>query len=205
MAKRQDAKELPEAFEPGPPDEIPEGVVAEPEPPAEPVTDAGTDEAAALAAELDALKDRHLRLAAEFDNFRRRTARERLELRARAQADLVAELVDELDDLGRVADLDPATSSARDIIAGIELVERKVLKQLEAAGLERIAEPGVPFDPQQHEAIGAVPAERPEDDHTVATILQVGYRFGGQLLRPARVQVRLWSEPDAEDAAAGES
>jgi molecular chaperone GrpE len=102
-------------------------------------------------------------------------------------------LVDAVDDLGRVAHLDASATAASDIIAGVELVERKLLRLLTSAGLERVAETDVPFDPNQHEAIGMVPAERPEQDHTVATVLQVGYRFGGQLLRAARVQVRIWS------------
>lgn len=146
------------------------------------------------------LQDRYLRLAAEYDNFRKRTARERLELRTRAQADLASALLEALDDLGRVAHLDPQTAAAADVIAGVELVERKVLRQLEAAGLERIVESGVPFDPNLHEAIAQAPADAPEQDHTVAAVFQVGYRFGGQLLRPARVQVRVWSGEEAPGA-----
>jgi molecular chaperone GrpE len=73
-----------------------------------------------------------------------------------------------------------------------------MLRQLEQAGLERIAAVNVPFDPNIHEAIMQVPAESPDQDHTVALVLQTGYRFGRQLLRPARVQVRVWSgESDA--------
>jgi molecular chaperone GrpE len=79
------------------------------------------------------------------------------------------------------------------VIAGVELVERKVLKQLEVAGLERIGAVDVPFDPNVHEAIAQAPAAAADQDHTVAAIFQVGYRFAGQLLRPARVQVRIWS------------
>jgi molecular chaperone GrpE len=155
-----------------------------------------------LVAELDELRDRYLRLAAEYDNFRKRTGRERLDLRSRAQAELVGTLLDALDDLGRVAHLDPATTAGSDVIAGVELVERKLLRLLAAAGLERVTEPDVPFDPNQHEAIGMVPADRPELDHTVGTVAQVGYRFAGQLLRPARVLVRVRSG-DTSDADAG--
>jgi molecular chaperone GrpE len=151
-----------------------------------------------LVAELDELRDRYLRMAAEYDNFRKRNARERLELRTRAQGELVRTLLDAVDDLGRVAHLDPAATTGADVIAGVELVERKLLRLLTTAGLERVGDTGVPFDPNQHEAIGMVPAERPEQDHTVGIVAQVGYRFGGQLLRPARVLVRIWS-----DAAGG--
>jgi molecular chaperone GrpE len=171
---------------------IPESVEA-----AEQAADAGVvppieGAAAGAAAELAELNDKYLRLAAEFDNYRKRTGRERLELRTRAQADLIAQLIDALDDLGRVAHLDAATAKPRDVIAGVELAERKMLRQLEAAGLERISAVDVPFDPNQHEAVAQAPAETPEQDHTVAAVFQVGYRFGGQLLRAARVQVRLW-------------
>jgi molecular chaperone GrpE len=152
-----------------------------------------------LAAELADLNDRYLRLAAEYENYRKRTGRERLELRGRAQGDLVAMLIDALDDLGRVAHLIPETTTAGDVIAGVELVERKLLKQLETAGLERIAQADVPFDPNLHEAIAQVAAGDPSQDHTVSDVLQTGYRFGGQLLRPARVRVRVWSGESGAD------
>ena len=145
-----------------------------------------------LEAELEGMKDRHLRVVAEYDNFRKRTSRERTETWKRAQADVVSQLLDALDDLGRVADLDAKTTSAGDVIRGVELVERKLLRELESAGLERVGELGESFDPHIHEAVGSLPAESPEHDHTVGSVLQTGYRFGGTLLRPARVQVKMW-------------
>jgi molecular chaperone GrpE len=69
------------------------------------------------------------------------------------------------------------------------LVDKKLRKELEAAGLERIDPAGQPFDPAWHEAVSAVLPERPEQDHTVAATFQIGYRFRGSLVRPARVQV----------------
>jgi molecular chaperone GrpE len=204
MRKKRPAKDVP--IDEAAPDtataDQPEPVAAEPKPsePPPPALEApGVEQ---LVAELDELRDRYLRMAAEYDNFRKRTARERLDLRSRAQAELVGTLLDALDDLGRVAHLDPAATPAGDVIAGVELVERKLLRLLSGAGLERVADPDIPFDPNQHEAIGTVPAERPELDHTVDTIAQAGYRFGGQLLRPARVLVRLWSDEAANADAA---
>jgi len=146
----------------------------------------------ALEAELTELKDRYLRLAAEYDNFRKRTAREREDLRTRSQADLARRLLDALDDLGRVAHLDPAATAAADVIAGVELVERKVLRDLGGAGLEPVSRTDVPFDPEMHEAIATLPTDDERQDHTVAAVFQVGYRFNGMLLRPARVQVRTF-------------
>jgi molecular chaperone GrpE len=151
---------------------------------------------AALEAELAELKDRHLRLAADYDNFRKRANRERDELRTRGQADLVRLLIEELDDLGRVAHLDPVATAAADIIAGIELVERKFQRELGAAGMVVINAVDVPFDPNVHEAVTTIPTDDEAQDHTVAAVLQVGYRFNGTLLRPARVQVRLYTPAD---------
>lgn len=155
-----------------------------------------------LSEELEQLKDQRLRLAAEFDNFKKRTQRERTEMWSRAQAEVVAGLLDGLDDLGRVAHLDPATTTARDVLAGIELVERKLLRVLTGAGLERLGAEGEAFDPNAHEAVSTAPAPTAEQDHTVASVLQPGYRFGGALLRPARVMVYVWQEPQPSDPPA---
>ena len=139
------------------------------------------------------LRDKYLRLAAEFDNYRKRTTRERAETGARAQADLVRHITDSLDDLGRVIAVDPASTDARSVIEGVDLVAKKLLKALTAAGLEVIDPVNQTFDPAFHEAVATEPALSPEDDHVVSQVFQPGYRFGGQLLRPARVVVRQWS------------
>jgi molecular chaperone GrpE len=159
------------------------------------VAEAG-ERVAALEAELAELKDRYLRLAADYDNFRKRANRERDELRLRSQAELVRRLIEELDDLGRVAHLDPAATAAADVISGIELVERKFLRELGAAGMVVINTVDVPFDPAVHEAVTTIPTDDEAKDHTVAAVFQVGYRFNGTLLRPARVQVRMLTPAD---------
>ncbi|HEV8599887.1 MAG TPA: nucleotide exchange factor GrpE [Gemmatimonadales bacterium] len=132
--------------------------------------------------------DRHLRLAAEFDNFRKRVARERLELVDRAQAALVMKLLDILDDIDRIVASDPNTPVPA-LLEATLLVDKKLRKELETAGLERIDPAGEPFDPSWHEAVSVVPPGSPAQDHTVAATFQVGYRFKGNLVRPARVQV----------------
>jgi molecular chaperone GrpE len=140
------------------------------------------------------LRDKYLRLAAEFDNYRKRTTRERAEAGARAQGELVRHIVDSLDDLGRVIAVDPAATDARSVVQGVDLVAKKLLKALTAAGLEIIDPVDQTFDPAVHEAVATEPALSPEDDHVVSQVFQPGYRFGGQLLRPARVVVRQWSQ-----------
>ena len=141
-----------------------------------------------LESEVAELKDRHLRLAAEFDNYRKRINRERSELSDRAQASFVAKLLDVLDDMDRLVASDPATplSSLR---AGLSAVDRKLSKELEDAGVERIDPVGTPFDPSQHEAVSTVPAPDRSLDQQVSATFAPGYRFKGVLVRPARVQV----------------
>jgi len=138
--------------------------------------------------ELAELRDRHVRLAAEYDNFRKRAAKERLELTDRAQAALAGKLLDVLDDLDRVES--GGQLSENDVVQqALILIERKLRKELEAAGLERLDPVGMPFDPSLHEAVSVLPAPDPSKDHTVSATFQAGYRFKGSLLRPARVQV----------------
>jgi molecular chaperone GrpE len=148
---------------------------------------------ARLEEEVAALKDKHLRLAAEYDNFRKRAQKERTELWGKAQADLIQRLVDALDDLSRFAHVDPAQTDAKTIHDGVDLVERKIWKELEAAGVRRIDQVGVPFDPNLHEAVTTAPADDPSKDHRVGAVLQAGYQLGGALIRPARVVVLTWS------------
>jgi molecular chaperone GrpE len=143
-------------------------------------------------AQLNEQIDKYLRLAAEYDNYRKRSMKERAEAASRGQAELVSKIVDAIDDLSRFAHIDPASTDAQTLHKGIELVEQKMLKALGAAGLEVINPLDQTFDPTLHEAVATEPALSPEDDHTVARVFQPGYRFNGQLLRPARVVVKQW-------------
>jgi len=142
-------------------------------------------------AELAQATDRLLRVAAEFDNFRKRTERERSELVARSQAEIVSRIIDVLDDLERVAHYDANTPTAS-LLEGVQLVEKKMRTVLQAAGLEAIEALGVVFDPLLMEALAMTPAEDPEEDDVVSDIFQAGYRFRGHLVRPARVRVKKY-------------
>jgi molecular chaperone GrpE len=142
---------------------------------------------------LDEQRDRYLRLAAEYENFRKRTQKERAESGARAQADIIKQLLDSLDDLSRFSHLDPAATDPATLVHGIDLVEKKLRKALNASGLELIDALDQPFDPTVHEAVATEPALSSEDDNMVARVYQPGYRFNGQLLRPARVVVKQWN------------
>src|SRR5437879_4541781 len=165
------------------------------EPPAEAV--------ARLEREVADLKDKYLRLAAEYDNFRKRALKERTDAWEKAQADLVLRLVDALDDLARFAHVDPAQTDAKTIHDGVDMVERKMWKVLEAAGVTRVDQVGVPFDPHVHEAVTTRPADHPAKDHTVGAVLQPGYRMGDALIRPARVIVLQWQGGEARGSGDG--
>ena len=143
--------------------------------------------------QLDEQRDKYLRLAAEYDNFRKRMARERTEASARGQAELIRHIMDALDDLARFAHVDPDAAEAKTVVQGVEMVERKLLKALQTAGLMIVNPVNESFNPELHEAVATEPAASTEDDHVVSRVFQPGYLFNGQLLRPARVVVKQWN------------
>ncbi len=151
-------------------------------------------------AELETLKDRHLRLQADFDNFRRRTQRERVEAQARAHEELMKSLLPVLDhfEIGlRSAAEHGADQSVR---AGFEMVQSELLRVLERAGLTAIdVAPGSPFDPYHHEAV----THAPSDQYPADTVLQQtrrGYRLGPTLLRPVQVVISSGPGPASTPA-----
>lgn len=142
-----------------------------------------------LEEELDSQKDQLLRLAAEFDNFRKRVARERTETADRAQAAFVVRMLEVLDDLDRLVADEVSGGQSGPLYDATVLINKKLRKELEAAGLEPIDPIGKPFDPKMHEAVSTVPPPDPSRDHQVAATFQTGYTFKGNLIRPAMVQV----------------
>jgi len=142
---------------------------------------------------LEEQRDKYLRLAAEFDNYRRRTNKERLEAASRGQAELIKALIDPLDDLDRFTGVDAEVTDAATVVQGVELVEKKLRKALGALGLEIIDPVDQPFDPAVHEAVMTEPALSAEDDHLIARVFQKGYVHNGLLIRPARVVVKQWN------------
>lgn len=143
-----------------------------------------------LRREIESMKDRHLRLAAEFDNFRKRSSAQLGETGTRAQAQLVGKLLEVLDDFQRVASLDPSLTPVESVLEGVGLVEKKLGRLLVEAGLEEIDPAGGAFDPNMMEAMVRVPTDDPAQDDVVDQVFQRGFRFGGHLVRPARVSVR---------------
>lgn len=155
------------------------------------------DEATAALQEAERLlaeqKDKYVRLFAEFENFRKRSIKERIEAEGKGMATLVTALLESLDDLGRFARVNASEMSAHALVEGVSLVEKNVLKSLGGFGVTVVNPDGEKFDPALHEALSVVAAATADEDDTVAQVYQVGYTFNGQLLRPARVVVRQWN------------
>ena len=152
--------------------------------------EAAAEQIEAMRSELESLNDRYLRLAAEFDNYRKRTERERAEQSVRARAEVVTGLLEVLDDLQRVVELGEEKATIASLYEGFVLVEKKFRRALEAVGLEPIQAEGEFFNPTSMEALMTVPTDVPEEDDMVADVFQKGYRFGEILIRPARVRAK---------------
>lgn len=149
-----------------------------------------TDELAELAEQKGELQDRLLRLQAEFDNFRKRTERERLEFAEYAGEQTVRALLPILDDFERALKAGASAGAGEEFLRGVELIYNRLLDSLKKQGLEPIEAEGSKFDPHQHEAIGRLETEEHEDN-TVVQEYQRGYNFKGRLLRPSMVQVAV--------------
>jgi molecular chaperone GrpE len=130
--------------------------------------------------------DSYLRLAADFDNYRKRVAREQVELTRRVNERILNELLPVLDDLERALEAAAEHEEAK-LEEGVRLVHRSLLGLVERHGLSEIETEGA-FDPHVHEALLAQPGEGAEEG-SVLQVLQKGYRLGDKVLRPARVIV----------------
>ncbi len=140
-----------------------------------------------LECERASLNELLLRRSAEFDNFRKRTERERGDLIEYAASDAVKAMLPVLDDLERAVAQAPADA---EYARGVELVHQRMADALGKLGLEAIVAEGKPFDPNLHHAIEMVPCTDCED-HTVIGDLLRGYTFKGRLLRPSMVRVAV--------------
>jgi molecular chaperone GrpE len=150
--------------------------------------------------EMEELREKHLRLAAEFENYRKRTRREMSEARQRGQAELAERLLEALDDLERVLETPEDSTTVEALREGVEMVQRKLEKELSEAGLVRLEPEGEAFDPEYHEALLTVPTEEPDENDVVSRVLINGYVFGDRVLRPARVEVKKYSAGDDGEA-----
>ncbi len=140
-----------------------------------------------LAAQVGDLQDRLLRLQAEFDNFRKRTERDRAEFSEYASMEALRALLPVLDDFERAL---KANTSDQEYAKGMQLIYQRMFEAMKKLGLEPIEAASKPFDPNVHHAVEMVHSDEVEDN-TVLEEYQKGYNFKGRLLRPAMVKVAV--------------
>ena len=135
--------------------------------------------------ELNETKARLLSLAAEFDNYQKRSAREKEQLSAFVKADVVKKLLPVVDNIAFAENSD---HDSADYAKGLEMIIKQFKESLEKMGLSMIEAKGQPFDPNFHEAVMHVEDET-LGENEVAEVLQAGYKLGETVLRPAMVKV----------------
>lgn len=144
------------------------------------------DKAAALEAELKEKSDRILRLQADFENFRRRTAKEKEELAAVITQNILGDLLPLLDNFERAMAVEQSDGEA--FQKGVEMIFTQLREVLDKHGLQSIEAEGQTFDPNFHQAVMRV-EDSDAPDGTITQVLQKGYQAKGRVIRPAMVQV----------------
>jgi molecular chaperone GrpE len=139
--------------------------------------------------EVSEIRDKYLRLQAEFDNYRKRTAKERIELMQTASKEVIISLLDVLDDTDRAEKQLENTTDVAAVKDGVMLVFNKLRSTLQAKGLKPMESIHTPFDPDLQEAITEIPAPKPELVGKVVDVLQPGYYLNDKLIRHAKVIV----------------
>jgi len=138
---------------------------------------------------IDELNDKFLRLFAEFDNYRKRTAKERLELIKTASADVMIAMLPVLDDFERAVNAFPDDETLKSLKEGLILICEKYKSVLTKNGLEEIKSMGEVFNTDLHEAIANVPAQNEEQKGKIIDVTEKGYYLNGVVLRFAKVVV----------------
>lgn len=147
------------------------------------------DELEKLTSDLQEQKDKYLRLFAEFDNFKRRSARERVELIQTAGKEVIVSLLDVLDDCDRAEKQLQQSRNADEVREGVQLVFNKLRSVLQSRGLRPMESIHTGFDVEKHEAISEIPAPSPDLKGKVLDEVIRGYYLNDKIIRFAKVIV----------------
>jgi molecular chaperone GrpE len=143
----------------------------------------------ALTRDKNLLYDQLLRRQAEFENYRKRTERDRVDTYNRARADIIMELLPVIDNFDRaLSSLETSSEDAAGLRHGVELIHKQFKDILTKLGLEPVEAMGRPFDPHVHEAVATEVTDEHEEN-TIIAEFERGYKLGDKLLRPAKVKV----------------
>ncbi len=147
------------------------------------------DELTKLQAELDDTKDKYLRLVAEFDNFRKRTSKERIELIQTSTQELMTAVLPVIDDFERAAKSMETATDLAPVKEGLDLIHQKLKSILTQKGLKPMESLGQPFNADLHEAITNIPAPSEDQKDLVLDEVERGYMLGEKVIRFAKVVV----------------
>lgn len=139
--------------------------------------------------EVQQIKDKYLRLFSDFENYRKRTAKETLEIRRTASKDVMMSIIPVLDDFERARQNAAKDNNDESFSEGVQLVYDKLFKALQAKGLEMMKSTGEVFDSELHEAITKIPAPTPDLKGKVIDTIEFGYTLNDQIIRYAKVVV----------------
>lgn len=139
--------------------------------------------------ELVELNDRFLRLYSEFDNYKRRTAKERLELFKTAGEEIIVSLLPVLDDFDRAMKAAEDSGDEKELRKGFELIKNKLTSTLEQKGLEPMNSMGTSFNTDNHEAITKIPAPKKKLKGKVVDVIEKGFLLNGKVIRHAKVVI----------------
>lgn len=142
-----------------------------------------------LETQLGEAKDKYLRLFAEFDNYKKRTLKEKLELMRTASQDVLNKMLPVLDDFDRAKKSADDDSSSEQFSDGVKLVYEKIHSTLSAQGLKAMESTGEDFDPELHEAITEIPAPNEDMKGKVIDTIEKGYYLNEKIIRYAKVVV----------------
>lgn len=153
------------------------------------IDNATNDELSALKNEIAEQKDKYLRLFAEFDNYKKRVAKERIELFKTAGQDVIRELLPVLDDFQRADKALANDHNTESYANGVKLIQEKLVKTLHNKGLKPIESIGKDFDVSQHEAIAEVPVTDKKQKGKIIDEVENGYTLNDAIIRYAKVVV----------------
>lgn len=142
-----------------------------------------------LEIQLAEAKDKHLRLFAEFDNFRKRTSKQQLDMIRNAGSEMIKTILPVLDDLDRAAELNEKTEDINVVKEGFKLIHHKFAAILERNGLKEIEAKGLEFNTDLHEAITNIPAPTDDMKGKVIDVVEKGYYLNDHVLRFSKVVV----------------
>jgi len=148
-----------------------------------------TDEVVSLKSQVADLQDKYLRSVAEFDNYRKRTLKERAELILNGGEKVLTAILPVVDDMERALENGEKTEDPQVLREGMELIYNKLMKVMEAQGVSRIETEDADFDTDVHEAVAMVPGMGDDKKGKVIDCLQKGYKLNDKVIRHAKVAV----------------